>query len=131
MKILVIEDDQEVAGYISKGLGENGFVVDVANDGKDGLFLATTGEYDALIVDRMLPELDGLKIIKTLRGSGDLTPVIILSALGDVDDRVQGLRAGGDDYLVKPFAFSELLARIEGLIRRNSNNEDNQVTLGI
>lgn len=95
-------------------------MVDTADNGKNGLFLATTENYDALIVDRMLPELDGLSIIKTIRGLGDRTPALILSALGDVDDRVKGLRSGGDDYLVKPFAFAELLARIEVMESRAS-----------
>lgn len=121
MRILVIEDDPEVSAYISKGMKEAGHTIDTANNGKDGLFLATTEDYDAMIVDRMLPELDGLTIIKTMRGAGNTTPALILSALGEVDDRVQGLRSGGDDYLVKPFAFAELLARIEVLSRRQDN----------
>ena len=99
MKLLLIEDNKEVSTYIAKGMKESGHVVDCADNGKDGLFLATTEKYDAMIVDRMLPELDGLTIIKTLRGSGNNTPAIILSALGEVDDRVKGLRSGGDDYL--------------------------------
>lgn len=123
MKILLIEDDADVAAYIVKAMKEVGHVIDHANNGKDGLFLATTEEYAVLIVDRMLPKLDGLTIVKTLRGSGNTTPVLILSALGEVDDRVMGLRSGGDDYLVKPFAFTELLARIEILARRNHQNE--------
>ncbi|MFN7114681.1 MAG: response regulator transcription factor [Alphaproteobacteria bacterium] len=118
MRILVIEDDKDVAAYIRGGLEENGHTVDTAANGKDGLFLATTEKYDVLVVDRMLPELEGLTIIKTLRGAGNTVPVLILSALGEVDDRVKGLRAGGDDYLVKPFAFAELLARLEVLQRR-------------
>ncbi|MDP2206174.1 MAG: response regulator transcription factor [Alphaproteobacteria bacterium] len=118
MRILVIEDDKDVAAYIRGGLEENGHTVDTAANGKDGLFLATTEKYDVLIVDRMLPELDGLTIIKTLRGADNTVPALILSALGEVDDRVKGLRAGGDDYLVKPFAFAELLARLEVLQRR-------------
>ena len=128
MKILLIEDDNQVSDYIKKGMNEAGHVIDIANDGKDGLFLATTEKYDAIIVDRMLPNLDGLTLIKTLRGSDNMVPVLILSALGDVDDRVKGLRAGGDDYLTKPFAFSELLARIEVLGRRSSRSEDNRIT---
>ena len=119
MRILLIEDDLKVQSYIRKGLQEAGHTVDVSGDGKDGLFKATTENYDVLIVDRMLPELDGLTVIKTLRGAENTTPILILSALGDVDDRVKGLRGGGDDYLVKPFAFAELLARIELLGRRN------------
>ena len=121
MRVLVIEDDKEVSAYISKGMKEAGHTTDTADNGKDGLFLATTETYDAMIVDRMLPELDGLTIIKTMRGAGNMTPALILSALGEVDDRVKGLRAGGDDYLVKPFAFAELLARIEVLSRRQDN----------
>jgi len=128
MRILVIEDDQEVSAYISKGMKEAGYTIDAAYNGKDGLFLATTEDYDAMIVDRMLPELDGLTIIKTIRGAGNTTPALILSALGEVDDRVKGLRSGGDDYLVKPFAFTELLARIEVLSRRQDNTGGNQET---
>ena len=131
MKILIIEDDKEVLEYMKKGLSEKNYTVDSAENGKDGLFLATTESYDALILDRMLPELDGLTILKTIRGSENQIPVIILSALGDVDDRVKGLRAGGDDYLVKPFAFSELHARLEALIRRNSNKSESQVTIEV
>jgi two-component system OmpR family response regulator len=118
MRILVIEDDQEAAAYMVKGLRESGSVVDHAADGKQGLIMAASGGYDTLIVDRMLPGMDGLSIIKTLRSTGDKTPVLILSALGEVDDRVKGLRAGGDDYMTKPYAFAELLARIESLLRR-------------
>jgi len=122
MRLLIIEDDPEVSSYISKGMKEAGHTVDTADNGKDGLFLATTEDYDAMIVDRMLPELDGLTIIKTIRGAGNTTPALILSALGEIDDRVKGLRSGGDDYLVKPFAFAELLARIEILARRQDNS---------
>lgn len=122
MRMLVIEDDKDVAAYIAKGMKEAGHTVNLADNGKDGLFLATTENYDAMIVDRMLPELDGLSIIKTIRGTGNKTPALILSALGEVDDRVKGLRSGGDDYLVKPFAFAELLARIEILARRSNHN---------
>lgn len=129
MKLLIIEDDKDVSAYISKGMKEAGYTVDSAQNGKDGLFLATTEHYDVLIVDRMLPELDGLTIIKTIRGAGNQTPVIILSALGEVDDRVKGLRSGGDDYLVKPFAFAELLARVEILARRNNNNSAQDIKL--
>ncbi len=118
MQILVIEDDANTARYLQKGLTESGHSIDHAPDGKDGLFMAMQGRYDVLIVDRMLPGLDGLAIIQTLRAASDQTPVLILSALGEVDDRVKGLKAGGDDYLVKPFAFSELLARLEALARR-------------
>lgn len=119
MRLLIIEDDREVAAFIRKGLNQAGWNVDHADNGKDGLFLATTEQYDALIVDRMLPGIDGLTVVRTLRASDIDTPAVILSALGEVDDRVSGLKAGGDDYLVKPFAFSELMARIEALIRRS------------
>ena len=118
MRVLVVEDDFETASYIAKGLNESGHGVDVSHDGKDGLFMGLEQSYDAIVVDRMLPGLDGLSVIQTLRSAKNQTPVLILSALGEVDDRVEGLRAGGDDYLVKPFAFAELLARLEALIRR-------------
>lgn len=118
MKILLVEDDKQVREYITKGMNEAGHTIDTCDNGKDGLFMATTEKYDVMIIDRMLPQLDGLTLIKTLRGSGNLSPVLILSAMGDVDDRVKGLRSGGDDYLTKPFAFSELLARIEVLGKR-------------
>ncbi len=121
MRILVIEDDASVLDYISKGLRESGFAVDQAADGKDGLYKASAESYDAMVVDRMLPGVDGLTIVRTLRGAENHTPALILSALGEVDDRVKGLRAGGDDYLVKPFAFAELLARIEALLRRKES----------
>ena len=124
MRILVIEDEKDVADYIAKGLRETGHVADVTHDGKEGLLMATTGDYPIIILDRMLPNLDGITILKTLRGAGNATPVIILSALSEVDDRVQGLKAGGDDYLVKPFAFTELLARVEALIRRNKGDAE-------
>jgi len=123
MRILVIEDDQGTASYLVKGLSEAGHVADLASDGEEGLALAREGVHDVLVVDRMLPKLDGLKLIEILRAEGIRTPVLILSALGDVDDRVQGLRAGGDDYLTKPYAFAELLARVEGLARRASHEE--------
>ena len=128
MKILIIEDDKELNSYISKGLIESRHNADSAFEGKQGLFLATTETYDAMVVDRMLPELDGLTIIKTIRGAGNSTPVLILSALGEVDDRVKGLKAGGDDYLVKPFAFTELLARLEAISRRRNNSETQNET---
>jgi two-component system OmpR family response regulator len=120
MNILVVEDDSDTAGYLLKGLGESGHTVDRAADGREGLYLAMEGRHDVMIIDRMLPGLDGLSIVRTLRASGNRTPVLILSALGEVDDRVHGLRAGGDDYLVKPFAYSELLARLEALLRRGN-----------
>jgi len=118
MRLLVIEDDEQVRGFIEKGFKEHGHLVDTADNGKDGLFLATTENYELLIVDRLLPQLDGLTIIKTLRGAGNKVPVIILSALGEVDDKITGLRSGSDDYLVKPFSFEELLVRSEALVRR-------------
>ncbi len=118
MKILLIEDDREAAEYLEKALTEAGHTTHVAGDGETGFALADSGDYDVLIVDRMLPRRDGLSVIAGLRARGAETPVLILSALGEVDDRVTGLRAGGDDYLTKPFAFSELLARIEVLKRR-------------
>ena len=118
MKILLIEDDAETAEYIRRGLSELGHVVDLAPDGKDGLLRAAGDGYDVMIVDRMLPNLDGLRIVRTIRASGVKTPVLFLSTLGGIDDRVTGLDAGGDDYLVKPFAFSELVARINALARR-------------
>ncbi len=118
MHILVIEDDVEAASYVVKGLTESGHLVRHAADGKTGLGEALTGDYDLMVIDRMLPERDGLSIIAALRAATIETPVLILSALGEVDDRVEGLRAGGDDYLTKPYAFSELLARIDALSRR-------------
>jgi two-component system OmpR family response regulator len=124
VRILVIEDDKDVASFIRNGLTQAGCNVDHAANGRDGLFLATTESYDALVVDRMLPGIDGLTVIRTLRASSNSTPVLILSALGEVDDRVKGLKAGGDDYLVKPFAFSELLARLEALARRAKSSVD-------
>jgi two-component system OmpR family response regulator len=120
MRILIVEDDRQAAGYLAKGLKEQGYVVDLAADGKEGLHLAMSESYDVLVVDRMLPGLDGLSLIQSLRVNGKRTPVLILSALGEVDDRVKGLQAGGDDYLTKPYAFSELVARIEALRRRGS-----------
>lgn len=118
MRVLIIEDDKAVSGFISKGLREAGHQSQVAGDGKEGLLLASAGGFDVIVVDRMLPGLDGLSILQTLRASENGTPALVLSALGRVDDRVKGLRSGGDDYLVKPFAFSELLARLEVLAAR-------------
>jgi len=118
MRLLLIEDDRDAAGYLVKALTEAGYRVDHAVDGRDGLFQATEHQYDGMVADRMLPHLDGLTIIEILRKQGNRTPVLILSALGSVDHRVEGLRAGGDDYLTKPFAMSELLARLEALLRR-------------
>jgi two-component system OmpR family response regulator len=119
MRLLVIEDDAEVARHVAKGLRESGHVVEHADNGRDGLFLAAGEAFDVIVVDRMLPGgVDGLGIIEALRRTGNETPVLILSALGEIDDRVKGLKAGSDDYLTKPFAFAELLARIEALHRR-------------
>ena len=115
MRILVIEDDRDAASWLVKGLKESGHVVDLATDGEQGLNLALEAVHDVMIVDRMLPKLDGLSVIQQLRAADLKTPVLILSALSDVDERVKGLRAGGDDYLAKPYAFAELLARVEGL----------------
>lgn len=121
MRILLVEDDQKIASFIIKGLKAEGFAVDHAADGENGLHLALTEPYDAGIIDIMLPRMDGLKLIENLRRQKLKTPVIILSAKGDVDDRVKGLQIGADDYLAKPFAFSELLARLQALIRRSSD----------
>lgn len=118
MKLLVVEDDATTSTYIARGLREEGHAVDVVADGRDGLVQATTGQYDVLILDRMLPELDGLTLLKTLRGAGNATPVLLLTAMGAVEDRIDGLNAGADDYLVKPFAFGELSARVNALARR-------------
>jgi two-component system, OmpR family, response regulator len=127
-KILVVEDDATTADYIAKGLSENGYVVDRAADGRDGLFHAVDGTYAAVILDRMLPGMDGLAVLSALRAADVETPVIILSALGSTDERVKGLKAGSDDYLVKPFAFSELLARLEVLQRRGAVRGEPVVT---
>jgi len=118
MNVLIIEDDKQAAGYVGKGLTESGHTVSVAHDGDDGLMMARSGNFDVLVVDRMLPDMDGLKIIQTLRQEEDNTPALVLSALSEVGHRVEGLTAGGDDYLTKPFAFTELLARLEALVRR-------------
>ncbi len=123
MKILIIEDDREASRYLEKAFAEVGHSADIAGDGETGYALAEQGAYDMLIVDRMLPRRDGLSVIAALRAQGIETPALILSALGQVDDRVTGLRAGGDDYLTKPYAFSELLARVEVLRRRSSPKE--------
>ena len=124
MRILVIEDDPTVAQYVVRGLDGSGHEVDHVADGEDGLRAATDGRFDVMVVDRMLPGMDGLTVVETIRAAENQTPVLILSALGDVDDKVQGLKAGGDDYLVKPFAFQELLARIEALARRASIQDE-------
>lgn len=118
MRVLVIEDDLDTREWVAKGLQQAGHVVEQSADGKDGLFQALEEDFDVIVLDRMLPGLDGLTVLKTLRAEGDATPVLVLSALGAVDDRVEGLRAGGDDYLVKPFAFAELIARLEVIARR-------------
>lgn len=120
MHILLIEDDLALADHVAKGLREAGHIVDHRADGRDGLLQATCETYHVIILDRMLPSVDGLKILATLRATEDFTPVLILSALGDVDERVRGLKAGGDDYLAKPFALSELIARVETLGRRGT-----------
>ncbi|MDD2703992.1 MAG: response regulator transcription factor [Acidocella sp.] len=123
MRILVVEDDKDVASFVVKGLREAGHTVEHADNGRDGLFLAASENFDAIILDRMLPGgIDGLRLLETLRGQDNATPVLFLSALGQVDDRVKGLKAGGDDYLTKPFAFAELLARVEALTRRGKND---------
>jgi two-component system, OmpR family, response regulator len=120
MKVLVVEDNERVAQFIAKGLREQGHVVDHAGTGRDGLFLASSEKYDVMVMDRMLPGgIDGLAIVEALRTTGNKTPILILSALAEVDDRIRGLRAGGDDYLTKPFAFGELAARLDALVRRS------------
>jgi two-component system OmpR family response regulator len=124
MRILLVEDDLKIASFVTKGLKQAGYAVDLAPDGVEGLHLALTEPYDAAIIDIMLPKLDGLSIIERVRKEKIDTPVIILSAMRTVDDRVKGLQAGGDDYLTKPFSFSELLARVQGLIRRASRGTD-------
>lgn len=120
MRILVVEDDDRISGYVAKALREEGNLVDIAADGGSGLTMATAEAYDVIVLDRMLPQVDGLKVLQALRAMDDHTPVLILSALGDADERVRGLRAGGDDYLGKPFSVEELVARVEVLGRRRS-----------
>ena len=120
-KILLIEDDSTTGSFIARGLDEHGFLVDRANNGRDGLFLATDGSYDAIVLDRMLPQMDGMAVLSALRAAEIETPVIILSALGTADDRIDGLNAGCDDYLVKPFAFAELLARLRLMLRKSGS----------
>lgn len=120
MRILVVEDDAEAAAFIAKGLREAGHVVDHALDGEVGLNMAEAGDYDAYVIDRMLPKVDGVAMLSQRRGHGDETPALFLSALGQVEDRVTGLKAGGDDYLVKPYAFTELVARVEAMGRRRT-----------
>jgi len=131
MRILVVEDDRKIASFVVNGLKQSGYAVDHCADGEEGLIKAQTIGYDAAVVDVMLPKLDGLRLVQQLRGNGKRTPVLILSAKASVDDRVRGLQAGGDDYLTKPFAFSELLARIQALIRRASQSpEPTRLTVG-
>lgn len=127
MRLLIIEDDMEIVSFITKGMKQEGFTVDHSGDGEEGLHMAETSTYDAAIIDIMLPKLDGLSVIETLRKKNINTPVIILSAKRSLDDRVMGLQKGGDDYLVKPFAFSELLVRVQALIRRSSGIVDPSV----
>ncbi len=119
-RILVVEDDVDTADYLTKGLREAGYTVEHATDGRDGLYLASSSSFDAVVMDRMVPGMDGLSVVKALRAGGVETPILILSALGQLDERVSGLRAGGDDYLTKPFGFSELHARLENLVRRGA-----------
>lgn len=120
MHILVVEDDERVASHVTKGLRGAGWLVDHCGDGREALFRVAAETYDVVVLDRMLPQVDGLKILQTMRATGDQTPVLLLSALGDVDNKVAGLKAGADDYLAKPFALSELLARVEALTRRKT-----------
>ncbi|MDE2407936.1 MAG: response regulator transcription factor [Xanthomonadaceae bacterium] len=128
MRILLVEDDTHTAAFIAKGLREDGHAVDAAGDGKQGLFLASTESYDALVLDRMLPGLDGLTLLRTLRGAGNQVPILLLTALGDTDHRVEGLRAGADDYLVKPFAYAELSARLDGIVKRSRGGGEREAT---
>ena len=127
LRLLIIEDDRESADDLVKAFREVGYVADLASDGEEGLTLAESGDYDVLVIDRMLPKRDGLSLIGTLRDKGNRTPALILSALGQVDDRIKGLRAGGDDYLPKPYSFSELLARVEVLARRRGGRNEETV----
>jgi two-component system OmpR family response regulator len=122
MRLLIVEDDKKIASFLEKGLKESGFNVDVRHDGVEGLSLALTEDFDVAVMDIMLPHLDGLAVIEQMRANGIQTPVLILSAKQSVDDRIQGLQRGGDDYMVKPFSFSELLARLQALIRRDRKN---------
>jgi two-component system OmpR family response regulator len=128
MRVLVVEDDPATAAFLVRSFGESGHAVDLASDGDTALDQARSGTYDVLVLDRMVPRRDGLSVITELRQAGIATPCIILSALGQVDDRIKGLRAGGDDYLTKPFAFTELLARIEALLRRAPAGGNSEVT---
>ncbi|HEY0503272.1 MAG TPA: response regulator transcription factor [Lysobacter sp.] len=128
MRVLLVEDDPHTAAFIGKGLREDGHTVEHAGDGRTGLFLATTETFDAIVLDRMLPALDGLVLLQTLRGAGNRTPLLLLTALGEVDHRVEGLRAGADDYLVKPFAYAELSARLDGIVRRHRDQAQREPT---
>ena len=127
MKILLIEDDKSLSTFIKKGLRENGHIIDDFNDGSKGLEAAYLEEHDVILLDRMLPSIDGISIVKQLRKDNIFTPVLFLSALGEVDDKVKGLKAGGDDYLIKPFSFSELIARVEALNRRQNPKSQNDI----
>src|SRR5580704_7063063 len=130
MKLLLVEDNERVSQFVIKGLQESGHTADHADNGRDGLFLAASEPYDVIIMDRMLPgQIDGLAIIEALRKAGNRTPILILSALSDVDERIRGLKSGGDDYLTKPFAFGELLARVDALGRRSIDSGAAQRTL--
>ncbi|RFD21246.1 DNA-binding response regulator [Komagataeibacter melaceti] len=130
MHILVVEDDPTVRNFVAKGLKEAGHLVELTDNGKDGLFMAVSEKFDLIILDRMLPGgIDGIRLLETIRAQNNATPVLLLSALADVDDRVQGLKAGGDDYVTKPFAFSELLARVEALGRRGRTETAPQTKL--
>ena len=131
MRVLLIEDDAHTAAFIGKAMKEDGHALDRADNGRDGLFLASTGTYDVLIIDRMLPGLDGMIVLRTLRGAGNTTPVILLTALADVEHRVEGLRAGADDYLPKPFAYAELSARVESVLRRGVAGDVPTTTLKV
>jgi len=131
MKVLLVEDNERVSNFLRKGLTEAGHTIDHADNGRDGMFLAAGEAYDAIVMDRMLPgDIDGLGIIAALRNAGSKTPILILSALSDVDERIRGLKAGGDDYLIKPFAFGELLARLDALVRR-AQGSDSVTTLAV
>jgi len=130
MKVLLVEDNKRVSSFVKRGLSEAGHTVDHADNGRDGMFLAAGESYDAIVMDRMLPgDIDGLGIIAALRQTGSRTPILILSALSDVDERIRGLQTGGDDYLVKPFAFGELLARLDALVRRAQGSASSETTL--
>src|ERR1700712_1401182 len=132
MRVLVVEDDKDVAGFVVRGLREAGHVVEHADNGRDGLFMAASETFDTIILDRMLPGgIDGIRLLETLRSQNNATPVLLLSAMAQVDERVAGLKAGGDDYLTKPFAFSELLARVDALCRRGRGEGGPQTKLSV